>query len=61
MLYRRIPHTEDEKRALTGTWVMHNVRLAEEKGYRILEFNEFYEYQVNQYNPETGEDGISVE
>jgi len=30
-------HTEDEVRAPTGTWVMDDVRLAVEKGYRILE------------------------
>jgi len=30
-------HTEDEDRAFTGTWVMDEVRLAVEKGYRILE------------------------
>jgi len=30
------PHTEDSERALKGTWVMDEVRLAVEKGYRIL-------------------------
>jgi ferredoxin len=30
-------HTEDEERALTGTWVIDDVRLGVEKGYRILE------------------------
>ena len=46
--------TEDAERALTGTWVMDEVRLALEKGYRILEIDEVYEYQVTQYDLETG-------
>jgi len=29
-----------------------------EKGYWILEIYEFYEYEVTQYNPETGEGGL---
>jgi len=33
-------HTEDEDRALTGTWLMDEVRLAVEQGYRILEIYE---------------------
>jgi len=39
-------HTEDVERALTGTWVIDEVRLAVEKGYRILEIYKVYEYQV---------------
>ena len=54
-------HTEDEDRALTGTWVMDEVRLAVEKGYRILEIYDVYEYQVNQYSPETGKGGHFVD
>ena len=46
-------HTEDAERALTGTWVMDELRLAVEKGYRILEIYELYEFQVTQYSPET--------
>jgi len=46
-------HTRDEERALSGTWVMDEVRLAVEKGYRILEIYEVYEYQVTQYDPIT--------
>ena len=45
------PHTEDAERALTGTWVMDEVRLAVEKGYRILEIHEVYEYHFTKYNP----------
>ena len=40
---------------------MDEVRLAVEKGYRILEIYEVYEYQVTQYNPETGEGGLFVD
>ena len=54
-------HKEDEDRALTGTWVMDEVRLAVEKGYRVLEIYKVYEYQVTQYSPETGEDGHFVD
>ena len=50
-------HTEDEDQALTGTWVIEEVGLAVEKGYRILEIYEVYEYQVTQYSPENGEGG----
>ena len=52
---------EDEEQPLTGTWVMDEVRLAVEKGYRILEIYKVYEYQVTQHNPETGEGGLSVD
>ena len=52
-------HTEDEDRALTGTWVMEEIRLAVQKGYRILEIHEVYKYQVIEYNPETGDGDFS--
>jgi len=52
-------HTDDEDRALTGTWVMDEVRMAVQKGYRIHEIHEVYENQVTQYNRETGEGGFS--
>jgi len=39
---------------------MDEVRLAVEKGYRILEFDEVYENQVTQYNTETGAGGLFV-
>jgi len=31
------------------------------KGYQILEIYEVYEYQVTQYNTETGEGGLFVD
>jgi len=40
---------------------MNEVRLAVEKGYRILEIHEVYEHQFTQYNPETGEGGRFVD
>jgi len=40
---------------------MDEVKLAVDKGYRILEIYEVYEYQVTQYNPETGEGGLFVD
>jgi hypothetical protein len=54
-------HTEDEERALTGTWVMNEVRLAVEKGYKIIEIYEVYEYQVTRYGPHTGKGGLFVD
>ena len=47
--------------SVTGTWVMDEVRMAVEKVYRILDVYEIYEYQVTQYNPETGEGGLFVD
>ena len=32
-----------------------------EKGYKVLEIYEVYEYQVTQYNPVTGEGGFFVD
>jgi hypothetical protein len=37
------------------------VRLAVTKGYKILEIQEVYQYEVTQYNPETGDGGLFVE
>jgi len=54
-------HTDNEDRALNGTWVMDEVRLVVEKLYRILEIYEVYEYQLTQYTPEPAEGGHFVE
>jgi hypothetical protein len=43
---------------LVGTWVADEVRLAVEKGYRVIEVHEVYEYEITQYDPTTGEGGI---
>jgi hypothetical protein len=40
---------------------LDEVRLAVEKGYRILEIYEVYECQVTQNKPETGEGGLFVD
>ena len=32
-----------------------------QKGYEILEVHEIYEYQVTQYDPQTGNGGLSAE
>ena len=54
-------HTKDEDRHLTVTWVMDEVRLAVEKGYRILEIYEVYEYQVTQYSSDNSDGGLFVD
>jgi hypothetical protein len=46
---------------MTGTWVIDEVRLGVEKGYKLLDVHEVYEYQVTQYNRATGEGGLFVE
>jgi hypothetical protein len=51
-------HLTDAERALEGTWVIAEVRLADEKGYKV---HEIYEYQVTQYDPNTGQGGLFVE
>ena len=50
----------DEEMALTGTRVIDEVRLAVQKGYRILEIHEMYEYNVTRYDHETLDDGLFV-
>jgi len=48
-------HFSDAERCLDGTWVIDEVQLAVNKGYKILEIQEVYEYEVTQYNQDTGE------
>jgi hypothetical protein len=54
-------HLSDTERCIDGTWVIDEVRLAVTKGYKILEILEVYQYEVIQYNPETGDEGLFVE
>jgi hypothetical protein len=54
-------HFTDAEKALTGTWVIDEVRLAIEKGYKVLDIHEVYQYQVTQYKRETGEGGFFVD
>jgi len=48
-------HKTDEERSPTGTWVIDEVRLAMQKGYRILEIYELYEYNLTRYDTKTRE------
>ncbi|XP_031342339.1 uncharacterized protein LOC116170237 [Photinus pyralis] len=48
----------DNERALTGTWVIDEVRKSVEKGYKILETYEIWEYRTEQYNRETKTGGL---
>jgi hypothetical protein len=53
-----VHHKRDEERALTCTWVIDEVRLAVQKGYRILEIHIVFDYKVTRYDPETREVGL---
>ena len=48
-------HLSDAERAISGTWVLDEVRMAVSKCYRILEIHEVYEYEVTQYDAATEE------
>ena len=48
------------ERAVTGTWVIDEVRLAVQKGYEVVEIFELYEYEVTRYDPQTGQGGLFV-
>lgn len=50
-------HSIDE-RSFIGTFVLDEVRLALEMGYRVLECYEIWEYEITKYNPKTGEGGL---
>ena len=50
-------HRSDAERCLEGTWVIDEMRLAVDKGHKIVEILEVYEYQVTWYDPETGNGG----
>jgi len=47
-------HTTDKERALTGTWVIVEVRLAVQKGHRMMDVHEVYEYNVTRYDLKLG-------
>jgi len=53
-------HFSDAERCLDGTRVIE-VRLAVNKRYKISEIQEVYQYEVTQYNPDTGGGGLFVE
>ena len=54
-------HRSDAERCLEGTWVIDEVRSAVDKGYKVLEILEVYEYQVTCYDPATGTGGHFVD
>ena len=54
-------HESAAERALTGTWVMDEVRLAVQKGYKLIDVYKVYAYAVTQYDPQTGQAGLFVE
>jgi len=45
-------HEKVAERALTGTWVIDEVRMTVQKGYEIVEIIEVYEYAVTHYEPQ---------
>jgi len=47
-------HKTDEERVLTGTWVIDEVRLAVQNGYRILEIYEFMNTTLQDTTPKLG-------
>ena len=54
-------HRSNAERCLEGTWTIDEIRLAVDKGNKILEILEVYEYQVTWYDPETGNGGLFAE
>ena len=54
-------HETVAERALTGTWVLDEIRLAVQKGYELVEVHEIYEYRVTQYDPQTCTGGLFVQ
>jgi hypothetical protein len=50
-------HEAVAETTLVGTWVVDDVRLAVDKGYRLIQVYEMYEYEVTQYDPATGDGG----
>ena len=41
--------------------MIDEVRLAVDRGYKILEIQEVYQYEVTQYDPDTGEGGVFMD
>ncbi|KAG8235576.1 hypothetical protein J437_LFUL013126 [Ladona fulva] len=50
-------HTEGE-RAITGTWVSDEVKVAVREGYRVTRIHEVWQYATSVYNSITGEGGL---
>jgi hypothetical protein len=54
-------HEMAAERALTGTWVLYEIRLVVQYGYKLVEVHEVYEFQVKRYDPQTGNGGHFAE
>jgi hypothetical protein len=54
-------HTEVRERALIGTWVIDEVRLAVQKGYKVTEVYEVYEYEITQHDLQSRSGGLFVD
>ena len=48
-------HESAAQKSLTSTWVLDEVRLAVQKGYKVLAILKVYEYEVTNYDPHTCE------
>jgi G:T-mismatch repair DNA endonuclease (very short patch repair protein) len=57
----RCCHEMTLERALTATWIVDEVRVAVQHGYNVRTIHEFYEYEVTQSDPKTGEGGHFVQ
>ena len=55
---RRKPPSRRRRKAIEGTRVIDELRLALENVYKILEIHEIHEYRVTQNNPKTGKGGF---
>jgi len=54
-------HFSDAERAISGTWVLDEVRLAVTISCKVVEILEVYEYAVTQYDKASGEGGLFVD
>ena len=54
-------HFSDAERAISGTWVLHELRVALTKGYKVLKIHEVHEYAVTQHDTTSGEGGLFLE
>jgi len=48
----------DAQSAISGTWVLDEIRLAVTKSYRVTEIQEVYKYVVTQYDTSLDEGGL---
>jgi len=54
-------HETIADRAFLDSWVIDEIRLAVENGYRLIYVFEVYEYEVTQHDPASGRVGLFVE